>query len=292
MHREEREVARIRAALVLSSIVATLAVASLSHADGTAKATTHVVEIGSARAEVVNASASSDKAGDAKDAYIQKPAAGKRDEISLRGGSALARDLAPLLGEGLTKECARKVDASLAFVGADGNELARMSFAWAVVTEVALPALDVSAGAAAEVSVKLEPQFPKRIFQKGAVAKPPPGPEWKRSGFKLSIDGVDAALKSTKQVGELKIVQAPAAGTPVTCAVPVVSDLTFAVPDGDAAALAGWTGAKNGTLDYLSADGASVLKVKLTGLRKKSASADKGVTRVTASVESVTLARK
>jgi len=277
------------------SLTARLVVAGLAFAApalAEPKATTHVLELGAVRVEAVDASASSEKAGDAKDAYIAKPAPGKRDEVALKGGSALARDLAPLLGEGLTKECARKVDGSFAFVGGDGNELARMSFAWAVITEIGLPALDVGGGPA-DITLKMEPQFPRRIFQKGAVAKPAAGPEWKRSGFKLGIDGLDAALKGTKQVGELKISQAPAAGTPVTCAAPVVSDLTFTVPDADAAALGAWNGnAKSGTLDYLAADGSTLLKVKLIGLKKKSQSAAGGVTRVVASVESVTLARK
>lgn len=280
VHRQERT-------LAFAGLIASLAFAAPALADP--QATTHVLELGTVRVEVVDGSATSEKAGDARDGYIAKAGAGRRDEIALKGGSALARDIAPILSEGLTKECAKKVDGSFAYLGGDGGELARMSFAWAVVTEIGMPALDV-AGGTADITLKLEPQFARRVFQKGPVTKPPAGPGWKRSGFKLGIDGLNTA--NTKQVSELKITQAPIAGTPVTCAAPVVSDLTFTVPDADAGALAGWKDARGGAIDYLAADGSMLVKVKLTGLKKKSQSSAGGLTKVVASVDAVTLAKK
>lgn len=250
-----------------------------------ARADTWVLEAGGVRVEAPGTSATSDKAG-SDGGPIKK---GAHDEVVLKGGAAMLRDLAPMLGDALSKDCARNVNASLIAIGNDGNETARMSFAWMILTELTVPAFDGTSGAAPEVTVKLAPQFPKRVFQKGAVAKPAAGPEWKRSGFKLSIDGLDASLKAVKSLGELKIAQTPSGGT---CAAPVISDLTFAVPNGDAAALAGWKDGKSGAIDYLAADGSSILRVKLTGLKKKSQAVEGGLTKVTASVSAVTLGRK
>lgn len=248
-----------------------------------------VYEAGSVRVEASSGSATAEK-GD--DGSIGKPAAGKRDEVVLKGGAAMAAGLAPLLADGLAKDCPRNVNASVVAVGGDGAELARLSFAWAVVTEIDFPAMESGASGPVEMTLKLEPQFPKRVYQKGAVAKPPAGTEWKKSGFKLAIDGLDSSLKSVKQLGELKITQAPAAGAPVSCGAPAISDVTFSVPTADAAAFSGWTGAKNGAVDYVAADGSTILKVKLTGLKKKGSVAEGANTRVTATVDSVAIVKK
>lgn len=248
-----------------------------------------VYEAGSVLVEASSASATAEKGGDA---YIGKPPAGKRDEVVLRGGAAMASGLAPLLGDGLAKDCPRNVNASVVAVGGDGAELARLSFAWAVVTEIAFPAMDSGASGPAEMTLKLEPQFPKRVYQKGAVARPAASPEWKKSGFKLAIDGLDSSLKSVKQLGELKITQAPTAGATVSCGAPAISDVTFSVPTADAAAFSGWSGPKNGAVDYVAADGSTVLRVKLTGLKKKGSVADGANTRITAGVDSVAIVRK
>lgn len=272
-----------RASFVLS--VGGVLAASTSYADAP---TTWVLEASGARVEAPNVNATSGKAG-SDNGPIKKSG---REEIVLKGGSAVLRDLAPLLGEALNKDCPRNVNGNLIAVGGDGNEITRMNFAWAILTELGLPAFDGSSSAASDVTLKLEPQFPKRLFQKGAVAKPAAGPEWKKSGFKLAIDGLDASLKAVKQLGELKISQNPIAGPPVICNAPVISDLTFAIPSSDAAALAGWNAGKSGSVDYVAADGSTILKVKLTGLKKKSLAADGALTKVTASVESVALSRK
>lgn len=255
--------------------LAIFAIARAGHADS------FVLEAGGARVEA-SGSASSDKAG-GDTGPIKKG----RDEIVLKGGSAMLRDLAPMLGEAIGKDCARNMNANLIAVGGDGNEAARMSFAWAIVTELGLPAFDGSASAVSEVTLKLEPQFPKRVFQKGPVAKPGAGPEWKKSGFKLAIDGLDAS--KVKSLGELKITQTPSGGT---CGAPGISDLTFST--GDTNALAGWKDAKSAVLDYVAADGSTLLRVKLTGLRKKSQTSEgeRGIAKVTASIEAVSLARK
>ena len=253
--------------------VAVLAIATTSYADS------WVLEASGARVEA-SGSAASDKAG-GDSGPIKKG----HDEIVLRGGSAMLRDLAPLLGDAIQRDCPRNVNANLIAVGGDGNEAARMSFAWAIVTELSLPAFDGSTGPASEVTLKLEPQFPKRVFQKGPVAKPAAGPEWKKSGFKLAIDGLDAS--KIKALGELKITQAPSGGA---CGAATISDLTFSTSD--ASALTGWRDAKNGVLDYVAADGSPLLKVKLNGLKKKSQTAEGGTTKVTASIEAVALGRK
>jgi hypothetical protein len=253
--------------------LAVFAIATTTYADS------WVLEASGARVEA-SGNATSDKAG-SDGGPIKKG----REEVVLKGGAAMVRDLAPLLGDALAKDCARNVNASLIAVGGDGNETARMTFAWAIVTEIAFPAFDGSAGPASEVTLELEPQFPKRVFQKGAVSKPAAGPEWKKSGFKLAIDGLD--LKSVKNLGALTITQTPASGT---CAAPAVSDLTFALTD--AAAIAAWKDAKNGAIDYVAADGSPILKVKLTGLKKKSQSPEGGMTKVTASIEAVAIGRK
>ncbi|MBX3224485.1 MAG: hypothetical protein KF795_28480 [Labilithrix sp.] len=278
--------------LALTLLAATTLVAGGAAADATApKAEKFVIDLAGARIEaddvIVSASLGE------RDPLLNKPS-GKQEEITLRGGAAMTRDTAKLLEEAFTKECARRVDGSFAFADKDYGELSRLTFAWGVVTEVALPSLDVKSKDAATTTLKLQPQFPKRIVQHGdKVARGASGPAWTRATFKLSVDGLDGALKSAQEVGEIRVAQTPSASAPVQCSAATVADLTFAIPTADAGALAAWKdgAARNGSVDYLAADGSSVVKVKLTGLKKKAQAVDGALTKVTASVGAVAFER-
>lgn len=254
------------------------------------KASKFVLELGSARVEADEAVVLSEKIGDGRDVNIQKPTPGKTDEIALRGGAAMAKDLVKQLEEGFTKECVRRVEASLVFAGRDYTEISRLTFSWGLITEVGLPSLDATSKESATITIKLQPQFPRRILQQGEpLKKPSTGPSWNRAAFKLSIDGLDGALPSVRQVSELRVVQVPTTSAPIHCGSATVSDLSFTIPSSDAAGLGAWKdGAmKTGTLEYLAVDGSTILRAKLHGLKKKSQVSEGATTSVTASVESV-----
>ncbi|MDF2695631.1 MAG: hypothetical protein K0S65_4014, partial [Labilithrix sp.] len=274
--------------ITFPSILATLLVGSVGFADTpSAKASKLLLELAGTRVEADEATVVSEKHGE-QDPLIAKPPAGKQEEIALRGGAAMARDIAKLVDDAFTKECVRRVDGNLIFADKDYGELSRLSFAWGAVTDVGLTALDTTSKDVASITLKLQPQFPRRAVQHGEkAAHPPSGPAWLRSTFKLSIDGLDAPLKSVRQVGELHVSQTPSAGTPVSCAAPAVTDLTFAIPTADAAGLTAWKDTRGGSIDYLAADGSSVVRVRLSGLRKKAQTAEGTLTRVTASIEAV-----
>ena len=268
-------------------VSATLSFAGGVDAGTTAKAERFVLEIGGARVEADEAIVN-EKLGE-RDPLVQKATGGGQEGITLRGGAAMAKDVSKLLDEAFTKECARRVDGSLVFADKDYVELSRLTFSWGVVTEVSLPALDAKARDAASVTLKVQPQYPRRIVQHAEkVTRPATGTAWSRSSFKLSIDGLDGALKSVKEVGELRVAQVPNASNPIQCATTTISDLTFTIPSTDAGGLAAWKdrAAVRGSLDYLAADGA-VMKVRLNGLKKKSITTDGALTKVTASVDAV-----
>lgn len=279
--------------LALTLLATTSLVAGAAAADSPAsRPERFVVELGAGRveADVVTVS---DQLGE-RDPLASASSAGKPGTIALRGGAALARGTAKLLDGAFTKDCARRVDGSFVFADKDYGELSRLTFAWGVVTEASLPALDATSKEPAALALSLQPQFPKRIAQHGEkVARPASGPAWLRSSFKLSIDGLDGALASVRQVGEMRVAQTPTASAPVQCGAATATDLTFALPTADAGALAAWKdgAARSGALEYLAADGTPVLRLRLSGLRKKAQAASGALTKVTASVDAVAFDR-
>jgi hypothetical protein len=259
-------------------------------AGGAPAASRYVLEIGGAHVDIDEAVVVSEKIGDGRDPYIQRPAAGKRDEIAMRGGAALARDLSRFYEESFTKECVRRVDGNFIFAEHDYSEISRLTFSWGIVTEVGFPALDRMTKGLGVMTLKLQPEFPRRILQHGTpLTKPQAGPVWVHSAFKLSIEGLEPALKSVRQGGELGVTQTPTTTAPVQCAPPVVSDLSFTIPLADAAAVTAWKeGApRRGTLEYLAGDGSPVMKLKLNGVKKKGQASEADLAHVTASIDSI-----
>lgn len=254
-----------------------------AHAD----APRHVLELGDARIDLEEGSFASEKLAD-QNAQVKKPGAGKPDEITLRGGAAMARGLAKLFDDGLGPDCLQRVEGNFVFANDGYAEVARVAFSWAAITDVTLPALDAASKDPASLLVKLHPEYPRNLQPHGGGAKPAAGPAWSRGTFKLAIGGAD--VKGAKAVGELKITQTPSVGAPVKCGAASVSDLTFAASPGDPA-IAAWKDAKPVTIEYLAADGTPVLKAKLSGVKKKSEKTEGGALRVVASVESVSFKR-
>ncbi|MBX3263943.1 MAG: hypothetical protein KIS78_29515 [Labilithrix sp.] len=274
--------------LAWTLLVAATLVAGAAAADTAPKAERFVVEIAGARVEA-DAVTASDHLGE-RDPLAGAPSAREPGTIALRGGALMARDAARLLVEAFTKDCARRVDGGVAFADKDYGELSRLTFSWGVVTEVSLPALDATSKDPAALGITIQPQFPKRIVQHGEkLARPASGPAWLRSSFKLSIDGLDGALTSVRQIGEVRVAQTPSASAPVQCKAATVTDLTFAIPATDAGGLAAWKdgAARSGTLEYLAADGAPALRLRLSGLKKKAQVASGALTKVTASIDAV-----
>jgi hypothetical protein len=153
--------------------------------------------------------------------------------------------------------------------GAKLNEVARLSFFNALVTEVGFPPLEGSAQDAAKLTVKITPE---RTSNDSGNSKFVPSPaksqrRWSPSNFRLTIDGAQYPHVSTV---EAMTVSRPVAATgqrsePASVVVPDLR-ITVAESSADAAALGKWFDdfviagkngpeqEKSGTLEYLASD--------------------------------------
>jgi hypothetical protein len=96
------------------------------------------------------------------------------------------------------------------------TERRRVAFSNALLTEVAFPALDAASKDAAQISAKLTPEFTQRSSASGAKLggslTKVTQKQWRRSNFRLTIDGLDCTRVSRI---EPLIVRQPLVDSPV-----------------------------------------------------------------------------
>jgi hypothetical protein len=125
----------------------------------------------------------------------------------------------------------------------EGAEQRRLTFSQALITEVGFPALDAASKDAAQIALKITPEFTQRAPGSGAKtsASLPKGmqKQWLRSNFRLTIDGLDCTrvnrvepvivrqAVAEDQVGELRDYERQPSALDV-------GDLVVTLPESDA----------------------------------------------------------
>lgn len=194
------------------------------------------------------------------------------EDISITCGAGMATSFYDWLQQTLDRNFSRKNGAIVTY-DFSGNEISRLSFSNALLTEVRFPLLDASSTDLATISIKITPQRTTRSAGKSTmILSAPPSKRWLISNFRLQVDGLDFSGASrieaitvsqsvvSNSVGETRDYQ-------VEPAYLVVPDLTVTVADDQKnAALYQWYESfviggndsqgqeKSGTLEYLSSD--------------------------------------
>jgi hypothetical protein len=157
--------------------------------DGMNAGTAKSVEGGTASADVV-----AEKLG--PDGIVRKHLAGvKYEDITVICGTGMSKGFFEWLTSSLDRKPSPRDGA---VVRADVNlvEYARLNFYHGYISEIGFPGLDVASRDAAFLTVKISPEYTRRVTgQKGKLpfARPNPKKRWLRSNFRLQIDGLDCA---------------------------------------------------------------------------------------------------
>ena len=197
----------------------------------------------------------------------------KYEDISITCGAGMANSFYDWLQQTLDRNVTRKNGAIVTY-DFSGNEISRLSFFNALLTEIGLPLLDASSNDLATISIKITPESTTRSAGNSKIKQSSPNrKKWLISNFRLQVDGLDFLRTSRieaitvnqslvrKSIGERRDSQ-------VEPAYLVVPDLVVTLVDEGPknAALYDWYKSfvingkngpdqeKNGTLEYLSSD--------------------------------------
>jgi hypothetical protein len=180
-------------------------------------------------------------------------------------------------------------DGALVLLDYDFNEVRRLTFQHALVTQIGFPALDAGSKDTARVAVRLSPELThaqrssgKASYGKGLVSAKQK--KWLASNFRVTVPGLDLTKVSRVEaltvdvvaevhaIGEARIYEQ-------AVAVVTVPDVELTVPDSHAADLRAWhedfvinghndsSHEKSGSIEMLSPDLRDVLlRLDLSGL--------------------------
>jgi len=214
------------------------------------------------------------------DAVVRKHLGSVRyTDIELAAGAGMEKAFFDWVAATLTQRFTRK-DGTVVSVDSASKEVARLSFFNAIVREITFPALDAASKEAAQLTVRVSPEFARRSKGSGAkVTAPSAGKRqktWLPSNFRLKIDSVDCKNVSKiqaitveqkaeqSQVGEMRDAEKDPAHAEI-------GDLVVTVAESHSADFVGWhddfvikgnngAGAeKTGTLEFLAPDLKEVL---------------------------------
>jgi hypothetical protein len=202
------------------------------------------------------------------------------EDISITCDANMAAGFYDWLQQAFGRDVSRKNGAIVTY-GANLNEVARLSFLNALVTEVGFPRLDGSAQDAAKLIVKITPEHTSNDSGNSKFVPTSANRQrrWRLDNFRLTIDGTKYPHVSTVEAMTVSRPVAPATGQRSEPGSVVVPDLRITVPESstDAAALGKWFddfvlarkkgpeqeksgtlasdhNAKSGTLEYLASD--------------------------------------
>jgi hypothetical protein len=142
---------------------------------------------------------------------IQKKHLGqvKYEDITIQCGAGMSKGFFEWIRASLGPQLARKNGA---IVGADfrHREHSRLEFLGAIVSEVGLPAVDVSSREAAKMTVKLSPEVARRKAGSGASLKfavDVGAHRWRTSDFRLTVGGVEDSTSRANKIEAITIKQ-------------------------------------------------------------------------------------
>jgi T4-like virus tail tube protein gp19 len=196
----------------------------------------------------------------------------KYEDISITCGAGMATSFYDWLQQTLSRNFSRKNGAIVTY-DPSGNEISRLSFFNALLTEVGFLPSDASSKDLATLSIKITPESTTRSAGSSKVKLSSPNSKnWLISNFRLQVDGLD--FSGTSRIEAITVSQSVVSNSvgetrdyQVEPAYLVVPDLTVTVADDQRnAALYEWYESfviggnsaqgqeKNGTLEYLSSD--------------------------------------
>jgi T4-like virus tail tube protein gp19 len=170
----------------------------------------------------------------------------KYDDLRLTYGSEAAGPLVGWLAEMLEGTFARRSGAVLT-LDFDSTTVGRREFSRALLAEVAFPALDAGSKDPAQLTIRLAPEYTRRVAGGGKSVSPGrvKQKQWSAGIFQIAIDGLDCkrvmkveplvvrAKMAADDVGERR--DFDRAPTQID-----VSDLVITLPESDARSLYAW----------------------------------------------------
>ena len=148
----------------------------------------HEAEGGNAYSDVVN-----EKVG--ADHFSRKHlGALKWQDISLKVGTGMSKAFYDWIKSTFTPGNFQRHDGAVIAADFSLNELRRVSFSHALITEVGMPALDAASKDAARMTIKFSPEFTRASAKGGGKVGSTANlkqAKWLGSNFKLLIDGLD-----------------------------------------------------------------------------------------------------
>ncbi len=200
----------------------------------------------------------------------------KYDDIAVNCGAGMSREFYGLVKAGVEGTSGR-FSGAIVVADYDYKESSRITFANALVTEIAFPALDASSKEAGRMLVTFSPQYTRlvagsgqRSTQSGSLT-PGGQKKWLTSSFKLAIDGLDTTrvIKIEPLTAKTAVVNSAVGSQrePTKEATKIqYSNLVFYVPETAAKPFLDWHDAfvirgqnaqaneKNGRLEMLTQD--------------------------------------
>jgi len=137
----------------------------------------------------------------------------KYEEISLKCGAAMSNGLYEWIKTGFnqTSNTAGREDGAIVFADFDENEISRLNWTQALITEFGMPALDASSKDAALMSVKFQPETTRKLIGGGGKISFPSdaakAKKWLPSNFRIRIDACDTGCRWVNKVEALTVKQ-------------------------------------------------------------------------------------
>jgi phage tail-like protein len=134
----------------------------------------------------------------------------KYEEITVNCGTAMSKAFYSWIQASMDRKHTRN-DGAIITADYNQNEVGRLNFFQALVTEVGFPACDAASKDAAKMSVKFSPEYTRMVTKTGSALQAPIGKgeqkKWMPSNFRLKLDGLDTACAKINKIEALTIKQ-------------------------------------------------------------------------------------
>lgn len=131
------------------------------------------------------------------------------EDLTISCGAGMSKHFYEWIRDTLERQPTRK-DGAIVAVDTDLRERTRLEFQDALISELAMPALDASSKEAARMTLRFSPEITRSKKGNGAVLKygtGMKGSRWSPSAFRLQIDGLDDATSRANKIDALTIKQ-------------------------------------------------------------------------------------
>lgn len=208
----------------------------------------------------------------------------KYEDITMTVGADLDPKVLGWIQSLLDGKTERK-SGSIIYIDREGTEAARLNFYDAMIAEVAFPALDAASKDAAKMTIKISPEYTRRLPGSGKAVDVRRAKAWLVSNFRLRIDGLESATERVNKIEAIVVKQRVSRADgdqrdPATVPAGLeVSNLAMRVSSTSANPLYAWheefviqgrnseSEERSGTLELLAPDMRTVLlRLKLQGL--------------------------